>query len=164
MSYNIDSVKCLKLDAWMWADDIRLLRKKTEDLGIPEGCFLHEFKKSQIAPEITREPTKIELEAIGALEKTDPASAEKLAAKIGERTERAQVKLPNLWWYGEFSGTSYEDVLIKVVAPYIQGEVEAVFFWEGGDSVTGLHIKNGKVTEMDVEFVLKPKKEGKKDD
>lgn len=61
-----------------------------------------------------------------------------------------QIKLPNFWWYGGYSGTSHK-TLIKKIAPKVMGEVEAIFYWEGGESISGLAIKDGKVAECEVE-------------
>lgn len=128
MSYNIDSVTCLKLEAWMYSQDIRRFLEDDEEgrISLAEGNFLTEISQK-------------------SLQKDD-----------------VKIKLPNLWWYGEFSGTSYKEVLIKQIAPLIHGEVDAVLTWEGGDSVSGLRIKDGVVEEMDVEYVLVPKKEKKR--
>lgn len=71
-----------------------------------------------------------------------------------------EIKLLNLWWYGERSGRAW-DLLVKVVAPEIRGEVEAVFTWEGGNPATGLKIKDGEVTECDVVMTLVPKRGAK---
>lgn len=68
-----------------------------------------------------------------------------------------KIKLPNLWWYGEGSGWAY-DLLKEKIAPKVGGHVEAIFTWEGGDSETALVIKDGEVTEGDVEKTIKPKR------
>ena len=61
-------------------------------------------------------------------------------------------------WSGDFSGASYEDVLIKKVLPCTKGKIECVMSWEGGDSFTGLQVIDGVVTECDVEFKLVSRK------
>lgn len=114
MSYNIDHVEVLVLDASMRTDDLVRLR---DDDNRPEGCFLDEM---------------------------DP----------GDRAD-VMVALPNLWWYGERSGTSYDE-LIKIVLPATRGTIEAVMFWEGGDGVSGVRCVDGVVTECDVSYVLTP--------
>lgn len=45
MSYNVDSVDCLKIDAQMFAKDIRdlITELSKTDFGIPEVCFLEEL-------------------------------------------------------------------------------------------------------------------------
>ncbi len=58
------------------------------------------------------------------------------------------------WWSGEGSGSAYADIFIKKIAPKIIGTLEAVVTWEGGDSFTGLRIRNGKVTEPKVIMAL----------
>lgn len=56
------------------------------------------------------------------------------------------------WWQGEGSGRSRE--LFKHVLTKTQGEAEILIVWEGGDCVSGLHVRNGTVTEKAVRFVL----------
>ncbi len=63
------------------------------------------------------------------------------------------IKLSNFWWCGEGSGYAYE-LLFETIAPQVRGLVEVVFVWEGGDSLGGLRIKNGKVTEHEVLLCL----------
>jgi hypothetical protein len=57
------------------------------------------------------------------------------------------------WWSGDGSGSSWE-LFIKQIAPKIVGTLEAIVTWEGGDSHTGLRIRDGKVTEPDVVMTL----------
>lgn len=86
-------------------------------------------------------------------------------AAIVECDPKRQIKLPNLWWYGSWSGNSYEHVLQKKIAPKIHGRVEVVFTWEGGDSQSALIIKDGVVEEGDVETRIvrrTPKKKAKR--
>lgn len=120
MSYNIDHVEAVVLDAWMRAADIVTLLGDMED-ELPESNFLEAH----------------EAEAIKAM-KTD-----------GD----ARVKLKNLWFSSESSGTCYPDSL-KKIAKKIHGTVEAIFYWEGGNSVTGVLIKDGKFTDCKVECCL----------
>ena len=56
-------------------------------------------------------------------------------------------------WVGEGSGNSWRD-LIGEIASKIVGKVEAILTWEGGDSVTGLRIVDGKLTEPAVSMTL----------
>lgn len=119
MSYNIDSVDCLVLDARMKAKDIRKLAKLEDKL--PECNFIEEH-----------------LEAANNAEHANDL-----------------IVLQNFWWYGMGSGWAF-DFLKKNVAPLIEGRVEAIFCWEGGDSYSGLTVENGDVTECDVEMKLVP--------
>jgi len=64
------------------------------------------------------------------------------------------IGLPSLSWCGAWSGNRMEN-LTNVIAPKIVGEVQAIFTWEGGDSVSGLAIKHGKVAECEVVQTLK---------
>lgn len=68
----------------------------------------------------------------------------------------------SLTWCGEGSGYSYVDVFLKEVVPCLKGKADFVLTWEGGDSITGLRIKDGKAVEMDVAHKLVPKKERKR--
>lgn len=69
----------------------------------------------------------------------------------------SSVKLRSLMWSGEWSGHSFREVLIEKIAPHIMGKVEAIFFWERGDSVTGLLIEDGRVAECKVECrIIRP--------
>lgn len=45
MSYNIDTVKCLQINACMKASDIAMLLEEHEDM-LPEGCFLHDLENA----------------------------------------------------------------------------------------------------------------------
>jgi hypothetical protein len=63
------------------------------------------------------------------------------------------------WWSGEGSGRIWKEVFIDKIAPKIMGKIEAVVFWEGGDSVSGLRIVDGKVTEPEVVMTLAPDKQ-----
>lgn len=52
-------------------------------------------------------------------------------------------------WRGEFSGSTY-DALIEKVLPLTSGSADIVFTWEGGDSFTGIRVRNGIVTRHKV--------------
>jgi hypothetical protein len=52
-------------------------------------------------------------------------------------------------WCGTCSGRFWE-FLLNEIGPRIHGTIEAILTWDGGNSVSGLRIKNGKVTEPDV--------------
>lgn len=66
-------------------------------------------------------------------------------------------KLTELSWRGEGSGHSWHEVFLPKIAPLIRGRIEAVVIWEGGDSVSGIIVDDGKVTDCDVEYRLVPK-------
>jgi hypothetical protein len=67
----------------------------------------------------------------------------------------AHISLPNFWWAGERSGTSWP--LLDGIASFIYGHVEAIITWEGGDDVTGIIIKDGVLVECDVVQTLVPR-------
>lgn len=58
------------------------------------------------------------------------------------------------WWTGESSGNTWEPTFLAVIAQKIHGELEAIIFWEGGDTVSGLRIVDGVVTEHEVIMTL----------
>lgn len=65
------------------------------------------------------------------------------------------IPLPNLHWSGEGSGHAVKDVLVARIAPRVRGRIDAIFTWEGGDSFSGLVIRDGKSHECKVERRLK---------
>lgn len=119
MSFNVDSVECQILEAWMLKKDIRRLLKKHEG-DLPENNFLEDH--------------------------ADDAA-----------DEAGRVKLRTLSWCDSWSGNSWE-LLVKTIAPKIQGQAVAIFIWEGGEHHSGLVIKDGQVEECKVRLsVVKPK-------
>ncbi len=74
-------------------------------------------------------------------------------------TPNARIQLRNFEWGGEGSGSYFEDVFIKEIAPKIQGKLEVVCTWEGGDSTSAFVIEDGVYEECDVEVkVVRPKR------
>ena len=63
------------------------------------------------------------------------------------------VLIKNFSWSGEWSGHSFETSLRKVLAETI-GEAVLLFIWEGGDSMSALHVKDGVVTEKTPRIVV----------
>lgn len=57
-----------------------------------------------------------------------------------------------VWWQGEGSGSSFD--ALKDVLSSFDGEADLVLTWEGGDSHTGLRLRNHVVTEHEVAFAL----------
>lgn len=62
-------------------------------------------------------------------------------------------KLKRFAWSYSGSGGAYGETLANVIADLI-GEAELVFTWEGGDSIHGLRIKDGKAFEHELEYML----------
>ncbi len=60
------------------------------------------------------------------------------------------------WWYGSWSGNSFETLETKILTK-TRGTADLIFIWEGGDSITGLRVTDGKVEDMTVKYVLEPK-------
>lgn len=67
------------------------------------------------------------------------------------------IPLPNFRWSSTGSGHAFHEHMLQTVAPKIMGLVEAILTWDGGDSVTGLLIEDGRGVECDVErTVVRP--------
>lgn len=75
------------------------------------------------------------------------------AASLGGGDSRIAIK--EFAWTGECSGNSW-DFLRDTVAQCIRGRIEAIVTWEGGDSVSGLRIVDGVMTEPRVIRTLEP--------
>ena len=65
----------------------------------------------------------------------------------------ARIKLEKFWWQGEGSGSTFT-YFIEEVLVLLHGSVDLLLVWEGGDSTTGLRVKDGAVAKMAVKFVL----------
>ena len=63
------------------------------------------------------------------------------------------VGIENPWWYGEFSGHSYETTL-RTCLVKTKGKATILFVWEGGDSQTALEVNNGKIKEKKVKVTV----------
>lgn len=145
MSYNVDSVEIVRGSLRIRPEDVRKLRDKHKS-QLPEDCFLTELRIAKTA----------KCENCAALNDVDAAFCKKCGLKMPAPTEEG-VEIKRLAWNGEGSGWSF-DTLKDKIAPFLMGEADVVFTWEGGDSVSGLRFKDGKVIECDVGYVLTPKK------
>lgn len=116
MSYNIDSVDTIVLEAFIKASDILLILK--EDC-CPESNFVDDLSD---------------------------AAYEAIEEKDYERL----IPLESFNWCHTRSGNSYE-YLQNTIIPKIVGKIEAIFIWEGGESICGLAVKDGEFVECDVE-------------
>lgn len=67
-------------------------------------------------------------------------------------TERENI-LDGCWLYAEGSGSFYADYIEHFLSQ-TTGCADLMFCWEGGESYTGLRVKNGQVIEMDVKHIL----------
>lgn len=74
-----------------------------------------------------------------------------------------RVLIKSLNWRGCGSGGTFDSLREKIL-PKVHGRIDAVFVWEGGDSVSGLRVVDGKVTEHSVTYVLGEEEEEEKDD
>jgi hypothetical protein len=48
------------------------------------------------------------------------------------------------WWFGEFSGTSFHNGTFAEFVADLEGSADLILFWEGGDTVEGVKIRDGK--------------------
>jgi len=73
----------------------------------------------------------------------------------------ATVEITSFHWGGCGSGHAYYDALPRFLAA-LEGSADLVFVWEGGDSISGVRVENGKVVEHEVVQTLGPpcKKQG----
>jgi len=62
-------------------------------------------------------------------------------------------ELESLCWCSEGSGYSFQSVFLKLLE-LTTGSADLVLQWEHGDSVSGLRVVDGKVTQHKVTFVL----------
>lgn len=70
----------------------------------------------------------------------------------GGAVEEAGVVCPRcFWWHGEGSGG--EDLLREVLAAF-DGEADLVLIWEGGDSLSGLRLRDHVVARHEVVLSL----------
>ncbi len=67
----------------------------------------------------------------------------------------ARIQLRGFNWIGEGSGSSFESFR-AYIAPKIMGKLEAVLTWEGGDSHSGIRVRDGKMSTCDVVMALAP--------
>lgn len=74
-------------------------------------------------------------------------------AAVDAKDPKRLIALPNFNWCSSWSGNGM-DHLKKKIIPKIKGTVEAIFIWEGGNSMDGLLIKDGKFKECGVKLEL----------
>lgn len=86
------------------------------------------------------------------------ARYEELADKYADRAPEQSVFEDDwniekeFWWHGEGSGWAFEALLDTLSS--FDGEVDLVLTWEGGDSHSGLRLRDHKVTEHEVVMTL----------
>ncbi len=148
MSHNINSNEVLVNTAWMYAEDVVKLLEDLDD-NLPESCFLKKMEReASVACRARKQCLLINCK----LKNEFDARFCKQCGTPFPTAERVKISLPNLWWYGEGSGYLIE-TLFTNIAPYVHGEVQALFIWEGGD-IEGIAIKDGKWCRPDVETKL----------
>ena len=64
---------------------------------------------------------------------------------------KSKVVLKNFWWYGERSGTSYEDVLRPHVMAKVHGNGYVRFIWEGGEWETRMKLGDPKELKVSLD-------------
>lgn len=152
MSYNIDSCENLVFEnVRMDAATLLRLHKELED-ELPEITFfedhLEEARKCMAATSVCPKCKKPN--------DSDAKFCKGCGSNLPPAKEQT-IKLKKLSWCGEGSGNSFEDVFVKKIAQHIMGKADLVYTWEGGDSLSGLRIIDGKVEECDVVQTLVPK-------
>lgn len=92
----------------------------------------------------------------------EPEAFQALCALIGEMPEgwhgteadvADDISRGTFPWYGEWSGRSY-DTLCGTVLPAFHGSADLILCWEGGDSYTGLRLRDGTVSHHRVIMTL----------
>ena len=68
--------------------------------------------------------------------------------------EDGYASLERFWFYGECSGTAWEEGVFEIYASATEGEADLLVTWEGGDSFSGVRIRDGKVTQHKVATTL----------
>ena len=90
----------------------------------------------------------------GALTLTEEAREAALAA-IADRPEGNfldYATLPRVRWCGDWSGHTLPE--LKRALTYTRGTADLALIWEGGDSVSGIRVVEGAVTEHKASVVL----------
>lgn len=125
MSYNIDTCKT----------------KKLENFVIPLTA-LYECERKDWRPEQPKilNAITMEVEIEGGCEQT-----------IKGILKDGMLTVTDLDLSGEGSG-SFMHYVMEPALKKSKGELEMVFVWEGGDSITRLTVKDGEVKEEDVEL------------
>lgn len=132
MSYNIDSVTILS------SSELRILRievaRLREDLkgNLPECHFLDEI---------------VDVWTCSCAKQTQTMSAN-FCSNCGAMLSDKEVTLDGLQWCGSGSGHTFEE--FKTALRSVRGRADLLLVWEGGDSMTGLRVEDGRVTEHDV--------------
>lgn len=125
MGYNIDNWKTKKLDS----------------LLIPYAAFFRHARRDWHP----KEPVMININT-GEL-----SLACGCEQSIHGFLRDGQFEVSKFEMSGEGSGTFYHWIL-RPALQESKGTLEAVLIWEGGDSINSLKVKNGKVTETDIEL------------
>lgn len=126
MSYNIDTWKTKKLD----------------NLRIPLNAF-YKHSRSDWHPQwenVTNDPARVEEVQLRGYEFT-----------ISGKRQNGVLHIEEINISGEASGTFYNWILEPALRES-KGQLEAVLIWAGGDAVTRLVVKDGQVTNTDIEL------------
>lgn len=127
MSYNIDDVKIVSGKLVFPVTAFKAMRKfaRDHDYKLPEGCFLTQYEGNY-----------------------DEDADENFEFSPDDEDEGT------IGWHGGKSGSAYHDGLFKEIIALSVGTADLVIIWEGGDSTTGLRVKDGKVKEVKVKQQL----------
>jgi hypothetical protein len=70
-----------------------------------------------------------------------------------KETDAGEIFPKTFWWHGEGSGGCF-DALVADLLPAFKGSADLVVIWEGGDSFSGLRVKDGLVVRHKVVMQL----------
>lgn len=137
MSYNIDSVDTISGQLFLTPAAALALKIKIGESELPESNILDDS---------------------GFLGEGDEGEPQLDDDYYGEDKENTPVAV-KVSWSGTYSGRSYEHLVEKVL-PATTGSADLIFYWEGGDSFSGLRVVEGVVTKHEVVMTLGDEEKG----
>lgn len=147
MSYNVSSTVTLSTSLTITPGNAALLRREGV---LAEGHFLDD--RAVTIPKLRCGQGHV--------------SHGPFCVRCGSKVEGIDVDVPisEFWWYGIGSGYMGN---LAIAASFTKGEAEVILVWEGGDSISAIRIKDGVVTEHEVDYaigaevrILHPEKDG----
>jgi len=141
MSYNIDSIKFLSGELSLSKTKFLELLEKCKD-ELPEDSFFCRDDVELITMKTKGNKTK----ALASDECPDRL------VWTARDTNRSNTYKNKLRWRCSGSGSTYDT--FKYCLSQMEGEADLVVIWEGGDSVYGLRVRNGQVSEHKVGYIL----------
>jgi hypothetical protein len=127
MSYNIDHIENVSCDLRITYGKFLALMKKYEG-ELPEANFLHDLA-----------------DTYSYLDTDD--DSEDL-----EEALKTVLEIKNVAWCGGGSGRTR--ALLETILKKCDGTADLVLIWEGGDTVTGIKVRDGNITRCKVGYTL----------